>query len=80
MKRASLGSWLVARFGVLRRDENECGWTELALPLTHDDVAAMVNTTRVTVTGAFKQMRSEGRLAGSRGRYLVRVSLLETSL
>ncbi len=60
--------WLSGRFGVPRPG----GWTELALPLTHDDVAGIVNSTRVTVTTMFKQLREEGRLRGSRGRYFVR--------
>ena len=60
--------WLSGRFGA----PHPGGWTELALPLTHDDVAGIVNSTRVTVTTMFKQLRAEGRLRGSRGHYSVR--------
>ena len=73
---AWLLDWLVARFGVPRPG----GWAELALALTHDDVAIMVNVTRVTVTCVFKQLRSKGCLLGSRGRYLVRTSQLARGL
>ena len=73
---AWLLDWLVARFGV----PHPGGWAELALALTHEDVAVMVNVTRVTVTCVFKQLRSEGCLLGSRGRYLVRMSLLARDL
>ena len=73
---AWLLDWLVARFGV----PHPGGWAELALALTHEDVAVMVNVTRVTVTCVFKQLRSEGCLMGSRERYLVRTSQLAPGL
>ena len=55
------------------------GWTELGLVLTHEDVAALVNATRVTVSYAFGQLRDEGMLRGSRGRYFVKSTLWDTT-
>ena len=76
-----LFGWLAPRFGVThlnehgnrdeRGDEHGC-WTKLDLLLTHEDVAALVNATRVTVSYVFAQLRAEGVLKGSRGRYLVK--------
>ena len=74
-----LFGWLAPRFGVARRDGPGTGWTELGLHLTHEDVAALVNATRVTVTCAFAQLREAGVLQGSRGRYLVKLSPLHQS-
>ena len=69
-----LFGWLTPRFG--RRCPD--GWTELTLPLTHEDVAALVNATRVTVSYVFAQLRTEGKLKGSRGRYFIDATLWNT--
>lgn len=78
-----LFGWLAPRFGVTHHgeyrdkygDEDGC-WTKLDLLLTHEDVATLVNATRVTVSYVFAQLRAEGSLTGSRGRYLVKLSPL----
>ncbi len=74
-----LFGWLAPRFGVTHLDEHGC-WTELELLLTHEDVAALVNATRVTVSYAFAQLREAGVLRGSRGRYFVKPSSLRQSV
>ena len=45
------------------------GWVALVTELRHDDVAAMVSATRVSVTSAFASLRQAGVLEGTRGRY-----------
>ena len=41
----------------------------LTLPLTHDNFAAMVGAARETTTAVLSEMREEGLLSGTRGRY-----------
>ena len=41
----------------------------LTLPLTHDSLAAMVGAARETTTAVLGEMRDEGLVAGTRGRY-----------
>ena len=41
----------------------------LTLPLTHDNFAAMVGAARETTTAVLSEMRDEGLLSGTRGRY-----------
>ena len=86
-----LFDWLAPRFGVTHHgehrdkygdkygDKDGC-WTKLDLLLTHEDVATLVNATRVTVSYVFAQLRAEGSLTGSRGRYLVKLSPLRSSV
>ncbi|MFN2322344.1 MAG: Crp/Fnr family transcriptional regulator [Trueperaceae bacterium] len=45
------------------------GWVALDTELRHEDLAAMVSATRVSVTSAFASLRQAGVLAGTRGRY-----------
>lgn len=45
------------------------GWVDLATELRHEDLAAMVSATRVSVTSAFASLRQAGVLQGTRGRY-----------
>lgn len=82
-----LFGWLAPRFGVTHLDEHgdkygdeDSCWIKLDLLLTHEDVAALVNATRVTVSYVFAQLRAEGSLTGSRGRYLVKPSSLHPSI
>ena len=56
---------LGARYGADAGD----GWVELVTELRHDDLAAMVSATRVSVTSAFASLRQAGVLEGTRGRY-----------
>ena len=41
----------------------------LTLPLTHDNFAAMVGAARETTTAVLSEMRDDGLLSGTRGRY-----------
>lgn len=47
------------------------GWLELRTELRHDDVAAAVAATRVSITSALAILRSDGLVRGTRGRYLL---------
>jgi CRP-like cAMP-binding protein len=53
------------RFGV----PQEAGWCALDTELRHDDFAAMVPATRVSVTAAIASLRAAGFLVGTRGHY-----------
>lgn len=53
------------RFGHVNEDHN----VRLTLPLTHDNFAAMVGAARETTTAVLSDMRDEGVLEGTRGRY-----------
>ena len=53
------------RFGHVNEEEN----VRLTLPLTHDNFAAMVGAARETTTAVLSEMRDEGVLEGTRGRY-----------
>ena len=47
----------------------ETGRVHLTLPLTHDTLAALVGAARETTTALIGEMRAEGVLSGTRGRY-----------
>lgn len=53
------------RFG----HSTEEGAVRLTLPLTHDTLAALVGAARETTTGVVQQLRADGLLEGTRGRY-----------
>lgn len=53
------------RFG----NVSESHYVHLALPLTHDNFAAMVGAARETTTAVLGEMRSGGLVEGTRGRY-----------
>ena len=53
------------RFGTLSDDNR----VHLTLPLTHDNLAAMVGSARETTTAVLSDMRDHGLVAGTRGRY-----------
>ncbi len=53
------------RFGTLSEDHT----VSLMLPLTHDNLAAMVGAARETTTALLGEMRAAGLLSGTRGRY-----------
>ena len=48
---------------------SEAGRVHLTLPLTHDTLAALVGAARETTTALIGEMRAEGVLSGTRGRY-----------
>ncbi|MCA9839534.1 MAG: Crp/Fnr family transcriptional regulator [Trueperaceae bacterium] len=53
------------RFGHIADDKT----VRLTLPLTHDNLAAMVGAARETTTALMGEMRDQGILDGTRGRY-----------
>ncbi len=55
---------LGARFG-----HTSSGRVRLTLPLTHDTLAALVGAARETTTALLGEMRVQGVLSGTRGRY-----------
>ena len=62
----------VGRFG----HEGADGWSVLETNLMHDDIAAMVSATRVSVSTAMSELREQGLVVGSRGDYRVHVPAL----
>lgn len=56
---------LGARFGTSSED----GSVRLTLPLTHEHFASMVGAARETTTAVLGDMRQEGVVTGTRGRY-----------
>lgn len=62
------------RFGVPLTD----GWYSLETELSHEQLAAMISATRVSVSSAFAELRSSGLVEGSRGRYRMFFSGLQT--
>lgn len=48
---------------------SEAGRVHLTLPLTHDTLAALVGAARETTTALLGEMRAQGVLSGTRGRY-----------
>ncbi len=63
---------LGARFG----HTSETGRVRLTLPLTHDTLAALVGAARETTTALLGEMRAQGVLNGTRGRYSFEPSAL----
>jgi CRP-like cAMP-binding protein len=62
------------RFGVA----DEGGWVTLETALKHEDMAAMIASTRVSVSGAANELRALGALEGTRGRYRIHLPSLTT--
>lgn len=55
----------------------EDGWLELSTQLKHEELAAMVTATRVSVSMAMAELREEGLLEGTRGEYRLNVGALQ---
>jgi CRP-like cAMP-binding protein len=51
--------------------------TRVKLDLTHEELAAFVGSTRVTVTNALGELRDLGLVEGTRGHYVIDVPALE---
>lgn len=51
--------------------------TRVKLDLTHEELAAFVGSTRVTVTNALGDLKTLGLVEGTRGQYVVNVAGLE---
>jgi CRP-like cAMP-binding protein len=55
-------------------------WHELKTELKHDEIAALISSTRVSVTMALTELREEGLVEGSRGHYRLFVPALMSLL
>lgn len=64
------------RFG---RPQGE-GWCELHTELRHDELVSMISATRVSVSSAFAELRTQGFVEGSRGSYRVHLPSLQALL
>lgn len=64
------------RFG--RQEEK--GWYKWETELGHDDLAALVSASRVSVTTAISELRERGFLRGTRGVYRLNIPALESLL
>ena len=60
------------RFGTISENQT----VHLTLPLTHDNFAAMVGAARETTTALLSEMRDEGLITGTRGRYCFKLDVM----
>jgi CRP-like cAMP-binding protein len=67
---------LSKRFGQ-HADDGE--GVKLPLALTHEDLASLTGSSRVTITRILGELRSEGALSGTRGVYLANLEGLEAA-
>lgn len=65
---------LIARFGEVQ----DKAWSTLQTNLKHEDLAAMITATRVSVSMAMAELRESGIVEGTRGQYRIHVAQLET--
>lgn len=63
---------LAERFGQAAGD----GTVRLSLPLTHDNLAALVGAARETTSTILSEMRVDGVLHGTRGDYTFDLTIL----
>lgn len=56
------------------------GWCSLQTELRHDELASMISATRVSVSTAFAELREDGFVEGSRGRYRIHMPSLQALL
>lgn len=68
---------LSERFGQSADDQE--GGVKLPLALTHEDLAALTGSSRVTITRILGELRNEGALAGTRGVYIANPKELEAA-
>lgn len=73
MRAAKVFLDLGARFG---KTVGTDGWYELQVELKQDEIASMISSTRVAVTMALSELREDGLLQGTRGKYLLHLPLL----
>ena len=69
---------LCQRFGH-PSDSNSDG-IKLPLALTHEDIASLTGSSRVTITRILGELRSIGALSGTRGVYIVTLDKLEKAM
>ena len=68
---------LSKRFGQAADDVD--GGVKLPLALTHEDLASLTGSSRVTITRILGELRSEGALSGTRGVYIANPEGLEAA-
>jgi len=68
---------LSERFGQPADDQEE--GIKLPLALTHEDLASLTGSSRVTITRILGELRSEGALSGTRGVYIANPAGLEAA-
>jgi len=66
---------LAQQFGL--PSDNAEGGIKLPLALTHEDLADLTGSSRVTITRILGELRSEGALEGTRGVYVANLEGLE---
>lgn len=69
-------AWLAHRFSV----PDLSHWRDLPMDIKQEDLAAICGTTRVTVTHILGELREMGLVEGTRGRYRVNLTALDTWL
>ncbi|MDZ7704705.1 MAG: Crp/Fnr family transcriptional regulator [Trueperaceae bacterium] len=67
---------LSRRFG--QRAEDHDG-VRLPLALTHEDLASLTGSSRVTITRILGELRNNGTISGTRGIYIVDIKALEAA-
>lgn len=67
---------LAKRFG---QDADEQDGVKLPLALTHEDLASLTGSSRVTITRILGELRQEGALSGTRGVYIANPEGLEAA-
>lgn len=67
----------VGRFGEPVAGQEDL-WMRLETNLKHEDLAAMITATRVSVSTVMAEMREAGMLEGTRGRYNLNVPALQS--
>jgi CRP-like cAMP-binding protein len=64
------------RFG--REVDDDPDWVELETELRHEEIASLIGATRVSVSTAVGELRQDGLLQGTRGRYRLHVPALRS--
>ncbi len=68
---------LSRRFGQPADDQD--GGVRLPLALTHEDLASLTGSSRVTITRILGELRGNGTISGTRGIYIVDIRALEAA-
>ncbi|MFO8075379.1 MAG: Crp/Fnr family transcriptional regulator [Egibacteraceae bacterium] len=63
------------RFG--RPSEEDDDWLELETELRHEEIASLIGATRVSVSSSVADLRNDGLVQGTRGRYRVHAPAIE---
>ena len=63
------------RFGAPSAEDAD--WLELETELRHDEIASMIGVTRVSVSTSLSELRRQGLIEGTRGRYRLHAPAIE---